>query len=131
MSFISTFGKATGLAGGPQALSESLRPRSGGGNAFSQYGTQPVLLPNEGNTGATSNPSTPQTKDPFDTIASLYGAAMGPQTSGQTPQYVVVPPAGPGAGGGGGTGLNPTFVGIAAVAIVGWFVYRWWKKRHQ
>lgn len=82
------------------------------------------------NGGATANPTTPQAKDPFDTIASLYGAAMGPQTSGQ-PQYVVVPPVSADAGGGAGVHLNPTFVGIAAVGVVGWFVYRWWKKRHQ
>lgn len=65
--------------------------------------------------------------DPLSTLAAAYMASLGGSGGvGATAPIVI-----PAAAGGEGVAVNWTMIGaLAAVALVLWAVYTWWKKHH-
>jgi len=67
--------------------------------------------------------------DPLSTLAAAYMASLGGGASGTGATAPIVIPAS--ANEGGGTSVNWAMVGaLAAVALVVWAIYTWWKKKH-
>lgn len=83
----------------------------------------PPPVPPPKNTGTGTGTGT----DPLSTLSAAYMASLagGGGSGGYGPTVV---PAAPDTG----TGINWTMVGaLAALALVGWAVWTWWKGRHK
>ena len=66
--------------------------------------------------------------DPLSTLASAYMASLGGQGGIGATAPIVIPAA---AGSDAGSGINWSMIGaLAAVVLVVWAVYTYWKKHH-
>lgn len=119
---------------GPGIYVQPKVPQEGGGPKLPDMhpmGGLPDVLVNPGTQPPVAGDGTPGAgtgSDPFSTLAAAYMASLGGGAGGSGGTAPIVIPAG---AQGEGTGVNWAMIGaLAAVALVVWAMYTWWKKRH-